>query len=112
MTDTQTFIVRETYNDESGRRGETVMVIEDEPLSRLVDRIEASNLNVAKRQATKMQAFSHTVMNVEDVTGRILAVKKGKTWHNVDTDSTKQSGLQHTQDAANQNDNQQGAWAS
>lgn len=43
-------------------------------------KVEAENLTAAKRAATRMQQFQHTVLVVSSANGRRLAIKQGGKW--------------------------------
>jgi len=70
----KTYIISETQTATSYREGE---------------KIEASNLSVAKRLATKYQMFQNTYLKIENETGDVLSIKYNKDaggkWHDSET---------------------------
>ena len=59
------FIVRELQNANSTREGSC---------------IEAKNISLAKRAASKAQCFFGTILVIESENGEVLSTKTGKTW--------------------------------
>ena len=59
------YIVRELQNANNCRPGE---------------KIEASSLPNAKRQATRMQVFKGTVLKLECENGAVASIKENGTW--------------------------------
>jgi D-mannonate dehydratase len=62
------YIITELQNAQSTRRGEV---------------IEAANLTAAKRKASNMQMFLHTVMEIAHENGVRIAVKEAGSWTNL-----------------------------
>ena len=63
-----TYIITELQNAQSSRKGET---------------IEAADLTAAKRNASSLQMFRGTVMEIAAENGAVLSRKEGRRWIDV-----------------------------